>query len=100
MGARAKPEPHREAGEDMVPEQKDEEQEKLATASGASGTEQQQQLQREQPQPPQRASPGAAPLGAAPRPSRQTPSVTRALLWDLPPSPRYSQLNEAGNQFH
>lgn len=44
MGAGAKPEPHGEAGEDMVSEPTDEEQEELAAAGGAGGTEQQQQL--------------------------------------------------------
>lgn len=90
MGIGAKSEPDREAGENMVPEQTNEEQEELAAAGGAGGAEQQQQLECEQPQPPRRAPPRAAPRGAAPRAAAQTSSVTRALLWDLPPSPRYS----------
>lgn len=69
VGVGAKPEPDREAGEDMVSEQTDEEQEELAAAGGAGGTEQQQQLEREQSQPPRRAPPRAAPRGAAPRPA-------------------------------
>lgn len=90
VGVGAESEPDREASEDMVPEQTNEEQEELAAAGGAGGAEQQQQLEREQPQPPRRAPPRTAPRGIAPRAAAQAPSVTRALLWDLPPSPRYS----------
>lgn len=93
MGASTEFELDGATSEDMVPEQADEEQEELTAASGASSAEQQQQqLEREQPQPPW-APPRAAPRSPAPCAARQAPSVTRALLWDLPPSPRYSQLN-------
>lgn len=98
MGASTEPKPNGTTSKDMVPEQTDEEQEELATTSGAGGTEQQQQLEREQPQPPQWPPPRVPPRGAAPRRARQTPSVTRILLWDLPPSPRYSQLNPTNRE--
>lgn len=82
----------------MVPEQTNEEQEELSTTSGTGGSEQQQQLEREQPQPPRGPSPRVPPRGTAPCRARQTSSVTRALLWDLPPSPRHSQLNQTSRE--
>lgn len=77
----------------MVPEQTDEKQEKFAAAGGASCAEQQQQFECEQPQSPRRTPPRAAPRGAAPCTATQTSSVTRAFLWDLLRSPRYSKLS-------
>lgn len=93
VGTRKELEPNREASQDMVPKQTNEKQKEFAAASGASGAKQQQQFERQQPQPPRRPPPCASPRGAAPRRARQAPSVTRALLWDLPSSPRYSKLN-------
>lgn len=91
MGTGSQPEPNRASSQDMVPESTNEEQEELPATGGASGSEQQQQFEREQPQPPRQPPPSAAPRGPAPRAARQTPSVTRAFLWDVP-SPWYSQL--------
>lgn len=98
VGAGAEPEPDREAGEDLVPEQTDEEQEELAETGGAA-TEQQQRG-HEQPEPPRGAPPSespralAAPRGQPPRVRErdsETPPVTHGVLrgcsWPPPPRP-------------